>query len=602
MEDDEDLEFLRLAALKSINSKKEIVPATKLPNGNDINHLIPVVSNVRPPAAVNSFYSATESELVQPNLIHHPVPYLKTGFDKINLNEPYIPQRLNPSNAHSTFTEYIPSSFTASANIESTNVQLSPRSAAFVLENNKQINKRRRGSPAHSPILHRKSPGRWSRSPSQESWKYHRSTSHSPVYQNASPHFRDRSISRSPQRRRYSPNTFTRKTRSRSPILRNPHDGIAHRMERRSPNVQTARRNYSPYRDGKNWQPKQQQQQEQPHRKRSPVAESIRRRSTSRSPNRKYNGKISVNTRRGGRKMSPSKRFNRSNNSQRNRNFNTARRPNSPSQKRHTKSRSPLNNHRRKTPTQNGSNETAATRNNEQKIKEQERNDASIRIEESNTAATTKSGANTSDAKDGIDEKLENELLASSGDENSDSDDNDSDGIDLFASEESESENEGRFKLSSSKSERKTHVPAVSFSELGKPNAAAVLRDLDELQTESNVASSKRGGSRRDNSRNNSSRSNNNNSRHDNRRYGSSRKFSEREHNRSRDRPRDSNKKSNEENRKHETESDGMNARSERKSILFKPTFTAVESERTKSPEGGNFQFKSFVLVTLFVF
>lgn len=599
MEDDEDLELLRLAALKSL--KKE-VPPTKPANNIVVNHVIPVVSNVRP--VVDKFYAHGEPEMVQPNLIHHPVPpYINTGFEKMEINESYMPQRQTIAPVV-PFNEFGPYGAQASTGVmdPTSNVQLSPRTAAFVFEN-KQIIKRRQGlSPSHSP-------GRWSRSPSPENWKYRRSKSRSPAYPNNSPHFRNRSVSRSPQRRRHTPQpAHSRRNRTRSPAARTNFDGNVHRLERRSPvpnrranspNNRPAPRQWRghspPQRDNgvhvrKSGSPRGDEINNRRRHTRSPNAKSdIRKRSTSRSPNRKF-PRNNVNR---GPRRSPHllKRFNNSNKpglgGPRNRNHN--RRSGSPNV--HRRSHSPHNHHKRRSPMRNNTENGDSINKKNEKLSNLEQNENSIQ-----EMTKEQNEINENEKRDKIEQDIEDELLASSDSENSDSDNND--GIDLFASEESESENEGRFKLNSSKGERKVNVPTVSFSDLGKTTAAptdALMRDLDELQTETHN-SQRKGGSRRDNDRNR-------NRRDDRRPYNRDRERDnrERDRNRDRDRVREKERESskskssgswknakNEDSRKKEESNNDV--KGEKKQNAFKSTFTSVDNEsRTKTPDGGKF-------------
>ncbi|XP_055304282.1 uncharacterized protein DDB_G0287625-like isoform X2 [Sitodiplosis mosellana] len=623
MEDEEDLELLRLAALKSL--KKENVPAAKpVNNVVVVNHIIPVVSNIRP--TVDKFYTPCESDRIQPNLIHHPVPpYVNSGFEKMEISESYLPRRLNPQ-PH-PFNEYVPFGAAPIAPIFDpiTNVQLSPRSAAFVNEN-KQIIKRRQGiSPSHSPVSFRKSPGRWSRSPSPDGWKYRRSSkSRSPAYPNHSPHFRNRSVSRSPQRRRNSPQSVhSRRNRTRSPNARTNFDGNAHRSERRTPPPN--RRANSPATNrhpSRTWPAPSTQRDNGTHlrksgspraderrrRTRSPLnatKSDVRRRTLSRSPNRKY---PRTNTNRPPRRTPPGKRFNNSNNSTkpghggaRNRNHN--RRSGSPSTLlQHRRSHSPANHHKCRSPARNHVKNGPSSNKSNEKESQLERNDQPMEDVSKNNEIDSNEEMTNEKTK----HEMEDELLASSDSENSD-DDNNNDGIDLFASEESESENEGRFKLSSSKSERKLNVPVVSFSELGKTTTApadVLLRDLDELQADANQAQ-RRGGARRDNDRHNRNRRDDRRFRRDDRdnkeRENRDRERGERgerdrdrrdrdrgrvdrerEHESSKPKSSGSWKNSkNEDSRKKDEPTNDTNGKGDRK--LFKQTFTTVDDKEPKS-------------------
>lgn len=626
MEDDEDLELLRLAALKSLNNKKDVPHATKPSKSVEDNRTIPVVSGVRPPN--DKYYPiVADTNLVQPNVIHHPASnYLNVGFEKIDLNEQYVPSTLQ---GPSTFSEYVPFGVPPTMT-ETPNVQLSPRSAAFVNENINIMKKRRQDgmSPTHSP-------GRWSRSRSRE-YRSRRSTSLSPVYPNHSPiHHRHRSISRSPPRKRHSPmpipQQHRRVSRSRSPRVN--YEANAHRSDKRSPpNTHSNRRakhspnNRNPVKSWRNHSPHNRLNDLPPtsrrsgsprvddskhrfaqrRRTRSPISNpkqklEPRQRSPSRSPNRKY-PRSNLNSRR--RRTPPHKRFQASNGDKPNnsgsrnqakgndRNYNSSRRSASPAANRHSRSRSQSNNLRRKSPAKNAITE---------KSRRSDENEANVEktktIEEPKPATETKMEveSNENATKTKTELEMEDELLASTDDEKSDDDD---DGIDLFASEESESENEGRFKSSSSKTERNTNVPVVSFSKLGTSAAAPaeILRDLDELQPETNFRES---GSRRDNNRHNR-----NNSRRDNSRRYNNKKFSDRDRERDRDYERDANKnssgssswkssKGSEVTRKKENELNAENTsekgeKSERKPILFKQTFQAIDSEpRKRTPEAG---------------
>lgn len=661
MEDDEDLELLRLAALKSL--KKENAPAPKsTTNQIEEIHVIPVVSNVRP--AVDKYYAPVEPELVQPNLMHHPVPPYVGGFEKLEINDSYIPPpRLNvpPTVAPYEFALCAGATTAAAAasvatgliNEPTTNVQLSPRTAAFVYEN-KQIIKRRQGiSPAHSPVPFRKSPGRWSRSSSRESWKYRRSKSRSPAYQtHHSPHFRNRSMSRSPQRRRHSPPqpAHGRRIRSRSPIpqQRNNFDGNAHRSERRSPVPNRRAANNSPTTNRhaaappRPWRGHSGQRDNGPNmrrsgsprmapnerrrRTRSPTNNAksdVRRRTASRSPNRKY-PRNNVNR---VRRSPPPKRFNNTNNGNKSaghngaRNRNHNRRSGSPTTLNRNTSHShrspPMRRMAAVTAGENGEQTMNKHAEKEQNFHKNEQSISPMKTTNENTVVDNEpndANVNVNIAKGKSEEEIENGLHASSDSENSDNDD----GIDLFASEESESENEGRFKLSSGKSERKANVPRVSFFDLGKTTTAPadiLLRDLDELQTDAHNSQRRGGGGGGGSRRDNNDRNNRNHSRRDDRRSYNTvgrdrdRENKDRERDRDRNRDRDrlrereressksksssswKNSKNADDSRSKKDESskdETTNAKNDRKQTLFKSTFTSIEGEtRTKTPDGG---------------
>lgn len=622
MEDDDDLEVLRLMALKTLH-KKENAPtqppqqqqvAHQPKNSIMVNHTIPVLSNVRHPMD-NNYYPTMDP--VQTNIIHHPVPsFVNSGFEKMDINEPYVPQRIHPTSVDPFigFPNYIPSSTTTTTTAIG---QLSPRTAAFVLANKETIERRR----IISPEPYRKPSGRWSRSPSCESWKYRRSGSRSPSYHNNhSPNMHNRSVT-PPPRRRHSPTALhNRKSRSRSPNSRNQHENNHHRAEKRSPKrnrgnappynnrnerkfrghethrVDTAvRKSNSPRTDDSNHRTKRRTQ--------SPLNSKpdVKKRSPSRSPNRKYPRNNTSNLRRSRRSPpQPGKRFNSNNNSRqnntnvRNRNYNT-RRSTSPSMNRRNDSRTPPNQQKRTTSTKNEDESTQKLAENESKSERIEDNKMN-EDETSNKISETETTANVPRQK--TQQEIEDELLASERDDNSDSDDDDDDGIDLFASEDSESENEGRFKLSSSKSERKTNVATVSFSELGKPAApsADVLRDLDEVQTDAGP-SHRKGNPRRENGRDTRA----GNSRHHGRRYNEKRSYPDRDRDRgergTREREnRDSNKSAGSNSRKKDVvDTDQPGVRRERKLNMLKSTVDSIESEsRRKTPEAGMIKIRFF--------
>lgn len=604
MEDEDDLELLRLAALKSIHNKaKESVvppPSTQPPTNGIVADRPPILPLPIPSA--DTFHGNNIRPItVGPSNVKPPYRDV-AGFTNIDSTE--------------RFTDFYAS------NIEPANVQLSPRSAAFV-EANKQIIKRRQ---EHSPSRQSNRRPSWSRSPSQDKWKYHRSTSRSPI----SPHYRGgRSGTRSPMRRRYSQG---RKTRSRSPAQR--HD----RLDRRSPLPHSNRRNHSPPRNVRrpsspyhnNNAPSPPRADETNKRGRMNRARSphqdVRKRSTSRSPPRKF-GRGPNTTARRGRKPSPPKRFQRGPNNGRVRNNKFGRRSNSPAHGRRSMSKSPSapSNPKRHTSPQTDKMAMARRKSAETNRLDEDRTKEETTTESrednnghertsANSAATSNTNGN-----ENSEEQLEKELLASDA-ENSDSDDDDddSDGIDLFASEESESENEGRFK-SSSTTERKPNVPTVSFSELGKTKTANVLRDLDELQTDTLESGRRRGGGggrRNDGGRigRNSGGGGGGARRYNNRKFSDrncdrdrERKSREKDRERQKDKERekdvrdrerereredkdrskDSSKRSNTDARKHESDFDRSEEKTERKTTTSKSTTKSVESHRSKSSELG---------------
>lgn len=641
MEDDEDLEFLRLAALKSLNNKKEaelphISPAssTHLINGN-AGHIQPIGESAR--QLVNDYYSAAAvtAPIERPPLstVHHPIaPYLHSNFEKIDLNDPYVTQAAHIIGGP-VFNEYqAPFVTKPSPNVQ---VQLSPRSAAFVLENNDILMRRKSGrspdSPprSHSPIPYRKSPGRWSptpppmaksRSPKRSpSYGYRRSVS-PPIIRRTPPYTRNRSISRSPQRRRHSPfPVHPRRTKSRSPLPRNVQSNYRAQVRSRSPIAHSSsgannrRANSPPNRNA----PRQAWRGNSPapapvnrnngnhnrrsvsprgndetgnyrgpvrRRSRSPLTNKndVRRRSGSRSPVRNYQRNAGVRRRRS---PPPQRKFipRNGNNTSRNNNGPLSRnRTNNPQ-----RSGSPSNNpHRRsksKTPPSAQAQQKTKPENNadDKDAPKQEQSKATKKDESSDNRKTPANESGKTDAK--TEQQIEDELLASTNDEHSDSEsDNDDDGIDLFASEESESENEGRFKLSS----RQTEKPpaAVPFSKLGII-ATTELRELEELRGDKTSSGARKNG--RDERERDRERGGTRNAyrREPNGRYGGRKPGTD-----TKNRDRDSNrswKGSKSDSRRKDPDADGASEK-DRKPIMFKSTFQAVDTEtRTKTPDTG---------------
>lgn len=638
MEDEEDLEFLRLAALKSLNNKKESElphissPATThLINGN-VNHIQPIGESAR--RLVNDYYSASavSAPIERPplNPIHHSMgPYLHSNFEKIDLNDPYAAPSANLIGGN-VFSEY-QAPFIAKP---LPNVQLSPRSAAFVLQNNDILMRRKTGrspdSPPrpHSPIPYRKSPGRWSptpppmaksRSPKRSpSYGYRRSVS-PPIIRRTPPYTRNRSISRSPQRRRHSPFPIhPRRSKSRSPLPRNMQNSYRAQPRSRSPiphSTGNRRANSPPNRNAPRvWrgnspptvtrnngnqirrsvsprvinEPGNYRAQVR-RRSRSPAnaKNDVRRRSGSRSPDQKYQRTAGVRRKRS---PPPARKFNQrnSNNTSRTNNgpASTRNRPNNP-----RKSASPTNNSQRRSKSK-----TPAP------VQEKAKPETSVEIKNASKQeqleATKNEEKSTDDRKAPANEliktetkteqQIEDELLASTNDEHSDSEsDNDDDGIDLFASEESESENEGRFKLSS----RQTEKPpaAVPFSKLGTI-APTELRELEDLRGDK-ASSASRKNRRDDRERERERERERHGSRNAYRRESNGRYGARKQGGDTKDRDRESNrswKGSKLDGRRKEIDAD--TSEKERKPVLFKSTFQAVDAEsRTKTPDAGKF-------------
>lgn len=627
MEDEDDLEFLRLAALKSLNAKKENVPTSistsakpianqsfkaVSANNSDVR-TIPVVNNVTGLRPVDEYYPTV---LPVPR---HPVDtYIGSQFEKIDIKDQYIPQRVNvpPTiNGHfgSIVPEYVPFVSAPIASVGNIpNVQLSPRSAAFVLHNNDILMRRKTGvspgSPrSRSPSPYRSGLGRWSvtpppmakkplsRSPKRSPYVYRRSASRSPIRRASrspigrrSPN-RNRSLSRSPQRhnRRSPPVVIHRpkRSKSRSPPPRSTYN----RPPRsRSPAHQTRHGN-SPtnYHQGRQWNqgsngrkslsPRNNENTSNSNyrlspkrRTRSPINNKIdsRRRSTSHSPARKYHRNAPPNRRR----RSPPRKYN---NRPRNPRAGYNNRSSPANRRRSGSATSPLEKNKL------DGNPPSNKVDNQKKNETTEMKENTEKIEKETAKAVepkTDSKEQHKPAKKS-EQQLEDELLASTDDEkNSDSDDNkDDDGIDLFASEESESENEGRFKSSSSKTERTASTATVSFSKLGTSEVtpAVALRDLDELRSDKNSSNRKDGS--RDRPGRNSKYSGRRNDR-----YGRKPRSSSRDRDSNRNSTRSSTWKSvKDDSRKKDAEVD-VKAESDRKPTMFKSTFQVVDNEPKK--------------------
>lgn len=83
-------------------------------------------------------------------------------------------------------------------------------------------------------------------------------------------------------------------------------------------------------------------------------------------------------------------------------------------------------------------------------------------------------------------DSLAQELQLKDHDNSNESVDEEDDGIDLFASDESESENEGRFKCSPIKNEKPKSVSTVSFSKLGN-SPTTTYTNLNDISSKNNL-------------------------------------------------------------------------------------------------------------------
>lgn len=157
MDDEDDLEFLRLAALKSLTSKRggqmpmanSTTISTNDNYSNVVGHSIQVLASapptIVPPSTMHTYFPILSAEPNEPTLpkMDHIEPYVPTQniFEPIKTTDPFAPS-----------------------------VQLSPRSAAFVSENYDILMKRKGTQPgssrrsSHSPT-YKLSTERWTPSP-----------------------------------------------------------------------------------------------------------------------------------------------------------------------------------------------------------------------------------------------------------------------------------------------------------------------------------------------------------------------------------------------------------------------------------------------------
>lgn len=394
------------------------------------------------------------------------------------------------------------------------NVQLSPRSAAFVSQNNDILNRRKvYGSPdrdrSRSPVTppSRYTPGRWSLSPPpynnvnlRPNNFEHRSGSRSPAPQ---------ILRRSPMANSNSPLLTSIKSRSplpsklrksplRKSLSRSPHRMVNDRhlspqySRNRSP-IEKYNHNQKPYR---RYSPTQNRpynrKQQNFKRSQSPRNNGHHRRNEYGS--KKYEAEAkNVKTTLDSRSKSPINNSKRSRSKSPNRNF-----PNRPNRVEHTglnkrhsppysrKSNRVSNRYRRKPTPTNRSPSPANKRKIEelQNATQQSTEDETALpiVENDKIEKTDELTTETKPENEKSIENVDNELSPSSDDDKS-SDENEDDGIDLFASEESESETEGRFKSNSSKNVKPNTVATLSFSKLGNATTST-LGDLNEVKTD----------------------------------------------------------------------------------------------------------------------
>lgn len=492
-DEDDDLESLRLAALKTLHKPKQ--PAVKP---------IPVVKpieNVVPPVSISTISSQSKvSPLRQQPVSYTPSPVPPKPID------PYLPQvspaLVTPNSWDRVISPYAPSvvppiiapvyhsstmpimatqppivrlvSSVSSIASTTNNVQLSPRSAAFVSQNNDIL--QRRKQRAVSPTYNR-SPGRWSRSPSP----LRRSPGKKEV----------RKRSRSPGRQRVgtSPRRELRRDLSPSPSRRR--DSPKRLNARWTHNNRSA--NNSPSRRNNRNSPLRKDRSRSPRRRSRSVP---RRRSGSKSPRRQLNRNFNRTDRREldtkrPRKVSPERKVEQT--------------KKSPTPKRKSPSLSPAASLERiladmdeEFKLEADDDKLIGDDNKVHMELDVDKMDILDRIdmvvgekspinikkvdEEPVKEAFFNNNKKVSEFKSEAD-LIEDDLLASSDEEEVLTANVD---MDLFASEDSESENEGRFKSSSAKVERNTGL-VVPFSKLGSSTTVtATSKILSELPSSTN--------------------------------------------------------------------------------------------------------------------
>ncbi|XP_059618432.1 serine/arginine repetitive matrix protein 2-like [Phlebotomus argentipes] len=436
-DDDEDIDALRLAALQSLNH-------TRKPISNPIQ----VVESVVPHHKLRF-----EEEIFNRT---HPGGHPEATFCPAEKISVFSASGTTNGQWHSPAEQYVPPYVAPGA---PTDVQLSPRSAAFVQQNT-SILRRRKGdkSPSVTPPLYTAQAGPWdpvspvfsfrSRTPSPPSPK--RFYSRSPIR-------RERSISRSPPPAA-DIYRLRRRTRSRSPLARRQSPRFAGRSRNSSPRPVRSRRQSPrgspPLRAAR--KPSRSPVRVLRHRSQSPPASKRTKSPLVRKPRRPREAPAA-------RRRSPDRHVGGK--------YKNDRRPRNPPRevKEEKKAASPRPRRRSRSRTPQGDAKVAEKKAEEQKLEVESSGDKVPEEKERNPPSSGEEKEEVEDASEG---------------------ENGADEIDLFASEESESENEGRFKSSSSKNERPTQA-TVSFSKLVTEPVAS-LTELKELPALSSVASAPR--------------------------------------------------------------------------------------------------------------
>lgn len=268
-DDEDDLEILRLEALKSLHYRKESVSSCHLPSSQKRNMSVPTAKYSHKRLLSGANYEPIKRNYYPQDQIMSrqqvkPVDNYENIFEKLDINEPYVPQQMCPGNsagslivnnngwnpaARSTTNGYSilypAQNPKENLGLSVGNVQLSPRSLAFVAKNNDILMRRkventsphyRSPSPfrpqVYMPVspVYQTSPGRWSMTPPPKS------KSRSPQSRNRWNYTQRRSDSRSP--------IIRRRTSSRSPPAIGPssrHDS-PHRYSSWSPKYPSNKR------------------------------------------------------------------------------------------------------------------------------------------------------------------------------------------------------------------------------------------------------------------------------------------------------------------------------------------------------------------------
>lgn len=501
-EENEDLEALRLAALKSLNLKRESQPKLRQSSGLG---MVGIRNNIE--------------------VIERGQPIISYAHE----NHMYAKRPVEPRETwnHSiVYDTYSPLTSLASSSILP-NVQLSPRSLAFVAENNHILMKRK---GEKSPVYYHRSPSpyyhtssRWSESPPPASGNFSNNSNslHPPASyydKNTSTYTksRNRHTSRSPSPKRLD--SRRTRSRSRSPIHK-------YRKASRTPPVSynpmpirnstyhnyhptSARNDEKTSSSGNGHRPSSPEYSSQSKMKRYSPQHNIKQKYSPRNSNspsnmynnnnnnkknkdyqNKYDRKSSIKNSHVNKKPRDYHNSNYSNNSSMNTNStiektknaidekdNGIKKSNDKSSNQNQIKKSSVNNEKKYDNSKDKENEIRKE-NVVEKAKDTKESDIIKKVE---NAVIKKVDYD-------IDEMEEEKLLASPDANDSDSSDDmfKNDEIDLFASDDSESENEGRFKSNSTKTEVKPI--SLSYTKLGQSSTSiGELKDYNASESRSN--------------------------------------------------------------------------------------------------------------------